>query len=277
MHALGRNTRRILFLRNERSQVLHVHARERAQRRLHLLRIVRPRIGKRARTQELRLDVLECCVVRIERLEQFHRLFRLTPARPRLAHDGGNERSSFGVLVPPQVDLVHELFRRFRLAKNQMNHGSLGARFVGDRRHDFLEIDGLERRQGFARVLLHLELRTGEHGGRVVFVEFAFELLQGVLARFGRVGRLDEIRYGPRLLRIPHDPHDERGDAECNDQGDDLGNPPIQDERNDPHDGQRNADTRSQLLRFECSERIRCSGLFLSRGRDERLAAIFGT
>ena len=119
-------------------------------------------VGERVRAVELRLHVGVFGIFGIEQAERLDGLFPLTGSGPCFTDDGHQGRSRFSLLMAREVDAVGELARPICLAQDQVNHRALGPGFVGDRRHDLVEIDLLERLQREARIFVQEELRLGK-------------------------------------------------------------------------------------------------------------------
>ena len=137
------------------------------------------------------------------------------------------------------------------LAELQVDGGASAPHLVGDWGDLALEIDRLQRRQGLARILLHLELRPRDEGLHVALLEVRPELPQRLLAAFlvlaGRAKQGSELA---RLVQVADDPDgdpdtDRRKNA-CDDDGND--GPPNEDEGDDPRYRHDRADPEKELL-----------------------------
>jgi hypothetical protein len=171
-----------------------------------------------------------------------------------------------------EIDAVDEAAGRVGLAEQQVDHRPLGARLVGGRRHHLLEVDLLERREGGARVLLHLELGLGEDRGAVALVGVGLELGDGFLAALGGLGAADDPGDAAVLVGEAEGPDDDAGEAEGQ-RGDDGLRPPRgrQDEGQHPRDRDGDAEAEPHLLERLGTHRVGRQ-LLVARGRDELFA-----
>jgi len=89
-----------------------------------------------------------------------------------------------------------------------MDHGSLGARFVGDVWNDFAEIDLLKRFQGLLRAFLKLKLCLGKYGSRIAFFVVLFEFCYRSFAFLRGTHLTDESRDVSCFLSLTETPDD---------------------------------------------------------------------
>ena len=238
------------FLHEEDRQVLRVLGRELLQRSSHLLHVVERGVDERASAPELRADVLERRVLRVEQIEGVLRALRLPGASPRLGDDGGDHRARPAVLVARQIDRVDELAGRVDLALRQVDERALETRLIGLGGHRFREIDRLELALSGVRIVLHQQLRLGERRGEIALLEILVELLErGLPARFvGRRERPEDVGDGLRLLQPTPRPEREPAGGGRQRAHHRVRDPMIHERRDDPRRQQRQAEPQAQAL-----------------------------